>query len=179
MRATFAGPLLFAALLGASVPAAAQGSCQLNGWASCTVGGDATHSITVTITSVAAMQLAGGTVALPTPDHLAYSAGFSGTGSVSYSIKANDPWTITISGASAFWTATPVSARQNKPISDLQFATAPAGPWADLATGQVTLASGAASAGTILSLYLRSKLSYAVDNVGDYSAQVNLTITAP
>lgn len=179
MKATFAGAILVAGLLGASAPVAAQGSCQVQGWASCTLGGDATHSISVTITSVAAMQLAGGTISLPTPDHLAYQAGFSGTGSVSYSIKANDPWTITISGASSFWTATPPSARQDKPISDLQFATAPAGPWVDLATGQVTLASGAASAGTVLSLYLRSKLSYAADNVGDYSVQVNLTITAP
>lgn len=179
MKAMIAGAALLGALLTAGASAHAQGSCQVQGWASCTLGGDATHSISVTITSVAAMQLANGTVTLPTPDHLAYSAGFTGTGSVAYSIKANNPWTITIAGATAFWGATPGTARQNKPVSDLQFATAPAGPFADLSTTQATLATGAASAGSFLTLYLRSKLSYALDNVGAYTMQVNLVITAP
>lgn len=179
MKAMMVAALLLAGVAGTPALVAAQGSCQVQAWGTCTVGGDATHSISVTITSVGAVQLAGGTVALPTPDHLAYTAGFSGIGSVAYSIKANDPWTIVISGASAFWTATPGSARQDKPVSDLQFATSASGPFADLSTGQVTLSSGAATAGSILTLYLRSKLSYALDNVGDYTLQVTLTITAP
>lgn len=179
MKSVLAGTMLLVGVLGAAATASAQGSCTLNGWSSCTVGGDATHSISVTITSVGSMQLAGGTVVLPTPDHIAYTAGLTGTGSVAYAIKANNPWTITISGASAFWTATPGSARQTKPVADLQYATSASGPFADLSTSQVTVSSGSATASTIVTLYLRSKLAYALDNVGHYTLQVNLTITAP
>lgn len=160
---------------------AAQGTCQVNGFnaTGCIAGGDAANSITFTITSAARLTLSTSVVTLPAPTDVSFNAGLSGAASVGYIIRANAPWALSIVSSAASWTATPFSARQDKPVGDLQWATTAGGSYADLTTTPVSVSSGPATAGTTLAVWFRTKLGWTLDSPGSYEIPVALVITAP
>lgn len=168
-----------AGLVAAALPAGAQGTCQANNENSCTINGNATRSITVGISVAARLSTTLSTVVLPAPSVSSFDAGFGTAVSVPFSVRSNTSWAVTIRATSALWAATPVSARQNKPASDLQWGLAPGGPFVDMTTTAVALASGAATGTGSISLYLRAKFAWTLDRAGAYTIPVQLVITAP
>ena len=160
----------------AGVSAEAQVSCLAIGASTCDVPG---FTISITVTQASRLVISGPTVTMPNPTDVELVAGFGLPGSLAYQVRANSPWTLTVRGASATWTGTPASARQNKPVSDLQWATAPGGPFTDMTQVAANFASGTATAGSYQSLFLRPKLGFALDLAGSYSIELLLTITSP
>lgn len=169
-----------AALLAAvSAPLAAQGTCEFNNQSSCTVGADATHAITITITPAARLSVASVSVQLPGPSASSFTTGFGDAAGVGTTVRSNTSWAVTIFATDALWTALPVSARQDKPASDLQFATALGGPFTDISTSPQSLRSGGATGTEAFTLYLRTKYAFTLDSPGTYSIPLNLVISAP
>jgi hypothetical protein len=175
--------LAWVAALWAALPSAAsgQGSCQVNGFATCVapVTADATNSITFTITSAARLSLASTVVNLPAPTDVNFNSGLSGIASLDYTMRANTAWALSISASSALWSASPASARQDKPVGDLQWATSAGGTYTDMTTTPVAVSSGTATAGAVLAVWFRMKLGWTLDTPGNYSIPVTLIITAP
>ncbi len=163
-----------------AVPVLAQGTCQRTRTGSCLVGGDVTHTITVTITRATRLGASSSSVPLGTPSSSDFDAGYGQTGGPTLTIKANAAWNVTLRGTQAIWTASPSPARANKPVGDLQWALAAGGPFVNMTTTAATLTSGAAaSAGTTVSLSFRVKYAWLLDTPGSYSLPLQLTITAP
>lgn len=159
--------------------AAAQGSCDVNNQASCLAGGDATHAITVTVTVAARLTVGSFTVALPGPAVASFDAGFGTAVSVPLSVWANTSWVVAVSSLDPLWTATPGSAWQSKPVTDLQWGLAAAGPFTDVTTTPVTVQTGSAVAAGSVPLHLRAKFSWLQDAPGAYELPLTVTITAP
>lgn len=149
--------------------------CIVNNQDDCSVSG----SITVRITRAARLVLPTTTLALPQADIPAFQSGFGAPQLVSVTVQSNSAWTMGINGGAALWTATPGTARQNKPVTDLQWGTAVGGPFTNLTTSLVTAASGAATANRVVTLYLRTRYTWALDRPGAYSLPVVVTLTAP
>lgn len=168
-----------AMLLFATVPLAAQGSCNVNFQANCAVGGTATYGLNVTISAVVRVAIENSAIALPAPTPAQFDAGFGGVVALPGSVRANRSWTLSISAGSAVWSATPVSARQNKPATDLQWATAVGGPFANLTTAPVTAFVGGATADAAGALYFRVRYSWTADTPGSYTLPIVVTLTAP
>lgn len=157
----------------------AQLTCTANLVANCTLGGAASAGMTITIPTVARVTVASSTVALPAPTEASYNTGFGSPGSVSFEVRANAAWTVVISSASALWSFSPPSARNNKPRADLQWSLNSGGPYTDISASLVTFASGAATNSSIQTLYLRSKYNWTLDLPGSYSLPVSIVLTAP
>ncbi len=160
-------------------PAAAQLTCEVNGIATCATTASASSAINITVTSAARVTVSSSTVTLPQPNETSYNTGFGGAGSVQFEVRSNAAWTVSISSSSTLWTGTPLTAWQNKPRSDLQWATAVGGPYTDMTGTNASLATGTATNSTIQTLFLRSKYSWATDRPGTYSIQLQVTLTAP
>lgn len=158
-----------------------QGSCQVQGFSAtpCTAGGDATNSIGVSIPSLTSVTLSVTQVTIPTSTLATFQAGFSSAGSFGYLVRSNVNWAVSISGGAATWTASPISAWQSKPVSDLQWATNVGGPYVDLSESSAALGSGVPTGGTAITVYLRAKLAWSNDSAGSYSIPVVVTVTAP
>lgn len=157
----------------------AQGSCFVNNQATCTAGGDAANAITVTITVATRLSVPLTTVSVPGPTAANYEVGFGAAVNVPLTVSSNSSWAISLSVANPLWTATPGTARQNKPAADLQWATASAGPFTDATTTPVSVFAGAPVGGGVSPLFLRARFEWAVDTPGNYEIPVQLTITAP
>lgn len=167
---------ILAASLATARPAAAQLTCTVTVVASCTVGGAASAALSIQIRSVSRVTMASSSVSMPAPID---TSGFGPPGSVGFEVRSNAAWTLVISSGSAVWTASPPSARQNKPRSDLQWSLAAAGTYTDVTGTQVTFASGAATNSSVQTLYLRYKFAWLLDAPGNYSIPISVVLTAP
>lgn len=159
--------------------AAAQGNCNVNKTGACQVGGTATFAMTLTISAVVRLTFPSAIIALGTATSAEFSAGFGTAISVPVTVQANTGWAIAVSGPVSLWTATPVTARQNKPIGDLQWATTAGGPYSNLSGAPASIRAGGATALTVVPLTLRSRYAFNLDFPGSYSLPVLFTITAP
>lgn len=163
----------------AAAPLAGQGTCEVNNQASCVAAGSAAQGISVTITSVARLSVPLGDIVLPVPGVGSYDAGLGVAGSVSLTVQANVPWAVAISAATATWTGSPASARQNKPAGDAQWAIAAGGPFTDVTTVAATIQSGVATGAGVVTLFIRPRLDWTTDAPGSYTLPLQLTLTAP
>jgi hypothetical protein len=172
-----------ASLLGAAAvaPASVAGqSCS-----AATPNGSCTASTTTTLTAGTLLQLtvsASSTLLTP-PGTAAYDAGFVADNGPTATVKSNRSWTLKIAAGQALWTATNttpgVTARANKPASDLQWSSAPAGPFTAMTVAGATLGSGNATAGTTTAVYFRTLYGWLLDTPGAYSLAVVVTLSAP
>lgn len=158
--------------------AAGQGTCQVNNQNSCILTG-ASYAISVTVTAAIRLTTASSTVTIPAPNDASYDAGSTTGVALAYQIRSNTNWTVSISSSAATWTASPASARQDKPQTDLQWSTALAGTYTDVTGTPTNVDTGVATAGSFRNVFLRSKLSWALDRDGTYQIPVVLSITAP
>lgn len=159
--------------------AQAQGSCTVSVVANCVVGGTATYGISVTVTAAIRLTISSSTVTIPAPDDVSFDNTASTGAAIAYNIRSNDAWTLSISSPAATWTAAPPSARQDKPVGDLQWSTTLGGTYADVGAALATVTSGSATANTFQSLFIRAKLAWLLDTPGTYQIPVVLSITAP
>lgn len=160
--------------------AVAQASCNANGAnSSCSTGNLA---ISITISPVVQLELSSAATTLTPPTPADYNAGFAASTGPSGVVRANAPWMLLISAGSPTWTAVNTQsepARTSKPASDLAWSLSPGGPFTDLSTTPVTVASGNATTAAAGTLYYRTRYNWALDTPGIYSIQVVLTLTAP
>lgn len=170
---------LVAVALSAPRAADAQLTCTVSNAANCVVGGTAASAITVTVTEASRVTLSSSSVSLPAPNEVSYNNGFGSPGSVQFQVRSNTNWSVAVSSPATFWSSSPVSARADKPVSDLQWSLNSGGPYTDMAAGLATIATGTATGGNTQTLYLRSKYSWAQDLPGSYSIAVQVTLTAP
>lgn len=178
MRRTVLGSCATLLLLG--VPALAQGTCTRNGQGTCMIGDDATHAIRITITQAIRLESTSGAVTLAVPSGLDYDAGFGLTVGPVLTMRSNIPWSVTLRATQLLWTATPAPSRPDKPVTDLQWGLAAAGPFTDLTTTATTIATGGAGTnGTIIPLHFRVKYAWLLDTPGTYSLPLQLTVTSP
>lgn len=162
-----------------SVPLAAQGNCNVNREGVCQVGATAAYALNVTITSVVRLSLPNSAIALGTATPAEFTAGFGTPVEVPLSIRANTGWAISIAALSPVWSASPASAWQAKPVSDLSWGASPVGPFTNMSVAPSTIQSGGATANSVIPLYLRSRYGWATDSPGSYSLPLQITITAP
>lgn len=168
------------AIVAAAAPTQAQGSCTRTGRGRCNVGNSATYAITITITRAARLELSSATVALATPTANEFDAGFGQTTGPTLTVKANAAYTVSIRSTQATWTASPAPARANKPLADLRWSNAAAGPFTAMTTTATTLRTGAAAtAGTAAPIYFRVQYSWLLDTPGTYSLPIQITVTSP
>lgn len=157
----------------------AQGNCSVNNRNNCVLGGTAGYGMNLTVTTVVRVQIPSATLALGTATAAEFNAGFGTPILAPVNIRANLSWTLTLRSTAATWTGVGVQARANKPVGDLQWGTAVAGPFTDLTTANATIGTGAATGGAAVNLYLRTRYTWTLDTPGSYSLPLQLTITAP
>lgn len=159
----------------------AQGTCAQNGFrgGNCATTDNATTAINITVLRAVAMSLSASGIALDPPQPDDFDAGFGQTVGPVLTVRANTPWSVSIRVTQPIWTSSVAPARADKPDTDLQWGVLAGGPFTDFTTVATTLASGAATGGTIVPLYLRVKYSWILDTPGTYSIPAQLTITAP
>ncbi len=150
-----------------------------------TPAGTCTASTTTTMTVGTVLQLAltASSTALTSPGTADYDAGLVADNGPAATVKSNRSWTLHIAAASAIWTASNtqpgVVARPNKPASDLQWSTLPAGSFTGMTVGGVAAGTGGATGGTTTSLYFHTLYSWSLDTPGAYALPVVFTLTAP
>jgi hypothetical protein len=166
--AAFSRPSMAAAQCTAS---GAPGSCNLPG------------SVTMTAGRVIRLQVSAGSSTLTAPTPADFDAGFNSTTGPSLTVSANAPWTLHIRASAALWTATNTSAgapaRTTKPAADLKWSTASNGTFNALATTDVLLVGGSATASNATTLYFQTLYNWTLDTPGNYSLSVILTLTSP
>jgi len=156
-----------------------QTTCEVNNQASCTIQ-DPTMTISLTISRAARLSIASTTVALPTPSALGVEGAPGLPVTPTVTIQSNTAWTVGLGALAAVWTATPGTARQNKPAADLQWNNpAVNGTFLGVTTGSVTAATGTATATTVISLNLRVRYFFTADSPGTYTLPLQLILTAP
>lgn len=150
-----------------------------------TPAGNCTASTTTTMTAGTILQLslsASSTILTP-PGTAGYDAGFVADNGPTTTVKCNRSWTLKVAAAGPFWTATNttpgVTARANKPASDLQWSSSPAGPFVGTAVAGATLKSGSATGGTSTTIYYRTQYAWLLDTPGTYALVVIMTLSAP
>lgn len=140
-------------------------------------------SASLVIGAVLSLTLSATNTVLTPPTANDYDAGFVADAGPTATVRGNRPWQLLIGSATATWTAANtepgVSARANKPASDLQRAPAAGGPFTPFSTTPATLASGAASAGAATDIFLRTTYAWTLDTPGTYSLVVTFTLLAP
>jgi hypothetical protein len=173
---------VFAATAVLALPSLAQAQLVCVGINSCTVSPTAS----LTIPKLVVLGVTSSTVTLNTPDFAtdslnaqAPSTTFSGI-----SVRANHPWTLTISSAAATWTYTPAAGASGgvRAREDLEFQVNCAGAWADVTgTGQA-IASGAITNAASANVCLRTDFPNDYTNVknrpGTYTLALTLTLAA-
>jgi hypothetical protein len=158
-------------------------SCEVNNAASCTVGGDAAHSITITIHTAVRLSTPSTSLTMPVPPTSGLSVNpFFGTQlAVPFLIRANRSYALTVLSASATWTASGVGARANKPRADLQFSGTSGSGFADMTGTPTQFGSGTAADTDVVTkfLYLRVRYTWNLDTPGGYTLPITVAITAP
>ena len=107
------------------------------------------------------------------------AAGVASFTPISLTVQTNRPWTIQVSGNSAFWTASG-GAWGSKPVGDLIWSLTPTGPTTSVSTTATTLTTGAAGPGSpAVPIYMRPVAHWLTDKPGNYSITVTFTMTTP
>lgn len=163
-----------------AVPSLSEAQCSVNGApASCGAAGN----VSMIAGRVVRLQLSTSSTALTAPTTADFDAGFNATTGPTLTVSANAAWRLHLRASSAVWTATNTSpgapARINKPAGDLNWSTAPGGPFAALTTSDASLVTGAATANNATTLYFRTLYDWTLDTPGNYSLPVVLTLTSP
>lgn len=168
-----------AGLLACALPkAAAAQQCQANP-ASCAVSA---QTVSITIGRAVSLSVSPTSSTLTAPTPADYNTGYTVTTGPTATMKANSPWTLGISASAANWTGVNTGSEPawtTKPASDLRWATNVGGPFTAMSTSSATIGSGAATAGTTITLFYRTLYTWATDTPGNYSIQVVFTIIAP
>jgi hypothetical protein len=137
----------------------------------------------MTVGRVVLLQMNPGSTALTAPTPADFDAGFNATTGPTLTVSANAAFTLHVRAGAVFWTATNTSpgapARLTKPAGDLKWATASGGPFNALTTTDVNLATGAATASNVTTLYFQTLYGWLLDTPGVYSLPVVLTLTSP
>lgn len=177
MRHTTIRSLLAGAVLAAACvrPASAQNCTASGNPSSCSV----TRTISITVRRSVSITVTPTSANLGNPTADDYMQGFTQALAHTLEIKANDTWNVLISSGRANFIATGRGSRGNKPRSDLQWATNAGGPYSAMTGTGVQMASGAATASTLVSLYYRVVWSWTLDVPGTYRLPIVLRITAP
>jgi hypothetical protein len=140
-------------------------------------------SVSMTAGHVVRLQVSAGSTSLTAPVPADFDAGFNSTTGPTLTVSANAAWTLSLRASTALWTATNTSpgapARTNKPAADLRWSTTSGGTYNALTTTDATLVTGAATASTTTTLYLRTLYGWTLDTPGIYGLTVVLTLTAP
>jgi hypothetical protein len=101
------------------------------------------------------------------------------TGSIAtITVQGNRPWSMSVKGNSALWTATG-GAWASKPVSDLHWSLTSTGVSTAVSTTATTLMTGNPSSGTPINVYFRPVVHWLTDKPGTYTMGVTFTITAP
>lgn len=123
------------------------------------------------------------TFTLIAPTSVDFDAGYTTSAGPTITVYSNAPWTLKIDSPVTTWTGVATTAepvRAAKPVGDLTWGHAVGGPYsAVLANSAVTLATGTATAGTVVPLFFRTVLNWTLDTPGNYSVQVRFTLTSP
>jgi hypothetical protein len=116
-------------------------------------------------------------VATATPEH--FATGSSPATDFQGVIRANGPWSLGISALNPTFTAVPADGSSiMKPASDAAWALG-SGAFTPLSTTVAAVTTGAASAGTFVTLSVRTAYVFQQDGPGTYTLPLVLTITAP
>lgn len=158
------------------VRAGAQGNCNVNNQANCAV---TTFTISLTIEQAARFTTPNTSITIPAANVAEFEAGFGAAHSAPLSVRSNSGWTATIRATSPTWTATPPSAWQSKPASDLQWGLSSSGPFTDVTTTAASIQSGVATGNATIPLHLRVRWAYASDAPGNYSLPIEVVLSAP
>lgn len=151
-----------------------------------TTGRCSTNSpASVTIGSLVELGMSSATTTLtaPTADQIDVGAVIADVGPA-FTIKANRSWTLNIkSGNASSWTYTGSNGGV-KPITDLSWSKAVAGPYVAITSAGAVFTSGAtATAGTAAAAFFRTNYPAGFTNAanapGVYSLPVVFTLTAP
>lgn len=158
----------------------AQTTCEVNNQASCTIQ-DPTMTITLNISRAARLSIGSTTVSLPVPSALGLEGAPGLAVSYPVTIQSNTAWSLGVLSLATVWSGTPIgTARQNKPLSDLEWNNPAAnGTYTAVSASSATAATGTATAATVVSLNLRVRYSFAVDLPGTYTLPLQLLLTAP
>ena len=162
-------------LVGIAADARAQ-TCQVNNQASCVVEGG---TISIRLTRAARLVSPTTSLSLPQADIPAFQSCFGNPELVSLAVQSNSPWSLGVQGGAAVWAAVPGSARQDKPVSDLQWATTPGGPYTDLTEALATAETGLPTGNGVVTLHLRSRYTWSLDRPGSYTIPLVVVLTAP
>jgi hypothetical protein len=129
------------------------------------------------------LQMSSSTTALTAPGPSDFDAGLKANNGPVLTVSANAGWNLYMRAASALWTATNTSpgepARTNKPAADLKWSKVSNGAYTPLTTSDVNLASGAATASSVTTLYFQTLYAWPLDTPGNYSLGIVLTLTSP
>jgi hypothetical protein len=174
-RGTLLASAIGVCLAGSAADAGAQ-TCQVNNQASCIAEGGA---ITIRLTRAARLLAPTTTLTLPQADIPAFQSGFGSPEMVAFTLQSNSPWSLGVQGGAAVWTAVPGSARQDKPVSDLQWSTTPGGPYTNLTGALATAQTGSPTGNGVVTLYLRSRYTWSLDRPGSYTIPLVVVLTAP
>jgi len=148
-------------------------------WFGCNINTTAT----MTVGTVMQLTLSGTTTTLTPPTVAGYTAGFMADNGPTATVRCNQAWHLQIASAATTWTATNtvagITARPNKPSTDLQWSLAANGTFAGLTTTAVTVTNGTATAGTATNFFYHTLYGYAVDTPGKYTLAVVYTLISP
>lgn len=180
-------PVRLAAAVGLAIalgltPAQLHGqNCNYNGTnGNCQTTSNNTNSLRLTITAATRLALSSATVTLTAPTATDFEAGVGTGTSLDLVMRANTAWSLVFYANASTWGFSGPLARTDRPVSDLQWANALAGPYTDMVTTSTSLYSGApATAGTSRTLYFRAKYAWLLDSPGTYTMGLTFTISAP
>lgn len=171
--------LVVVLVLGAGRGARAQACTVNSGAGTCPIA----ISVQVTAPKVVRLTVSPASITLTSPTATDFDNGYAATTGPVVTVNANTPWTVSMRAGAALWTATStvpgVTARANKPSTDLQWSTSAGGTFTGFTTTNVTLASGIRTSAAATSLYYRTLHAWTLDTPGDYSLAVILTVVAP
>jgi hypothetical protein len=170
---------LLAFVMPAAAPVLAQ-SCTTNP-GSCSPPSNPLQ-ISITIGRAVQVLISPGNTTLTPPGPADYDAGFVATNGPTVTVRSNAPWSVALSSSTSTWIAVNTQsepARTDKPASDLQWAFDQAGPFTDMSTSPATLANGALTTATSVTLFYRTRYSWVLDTPGNYRLPLVFTIIAP
>src|SRR6202165_1627385 len=172
---------LLPAVVVASVFGANQAEAQCSGSGSC----NTTNTASVIVNALVKLGMGTSTTSLtsPTADQVEVGAVIADAGPT-FTIKANRSWTLNIKTTNASLWAYLGPLVGTKPISDLTWANAAAGPYANMSSSDAVFLSGAAATnGTSAQAYFKTVWAAGFtqpSNVpGTYSMPVVFTLSAP
>jgi hypothetical protein len=168
--------------LGMAEQATAQTSCISTFPAPCSTTGTSL-GVTINISRAVLVTLSPGSTTLAPPTVADYNAGYAATTGPTATVKANTAWTLSISSATATWSAVDTQtepARVGKPASDLLWSATAGGTFVGLTTTPVQISAGTLTGtGTPVTLFYRANYAWTLDTPGNYTLPVVFTLTAP